>query len=249
MIGSAHKKKPWHITKEMFRAHNSKRINETLSLFNRACEGNFYMTDYYNEKLLIGDSTHSTFSGYSRSLVEKEGFNFYNRILNPDEMAWWEKMSAEASKILYNCPGVQRKNLEFSYDLIATTIDGGEMILRYNLVPFQFDNNWNMWLGLIFCSQLFARPVGPKATIDNFKTGEKFEYINGEFVPSEIKALTNEEISILKWIAGGISGKNMCDLLNISERSLRRREQNAFSKLNANTPAAAVYKAVSLGII
>jgi DNA-binding CsgD family transcriptional regulator len=249
MIGSAYKNKSWDIPKEMYRFFNTKRIDETLGLFNRACDGSFYIADYYHEKMLVGDSSHSTFSGYSRTFVEKEGFEFYRRILSPSELEWFQKVHKEASKILYSYPESQRINLEFSYDLLATTINGKEMILHYKLVPFQFDKNGNMWLGLIFCTQLFSRPIGPKASIDNFETGDKYEFVNGEFVLSKIKALTNDEISILKWIATGIPCKNMCDLLNISERSLRRREQSAFAKLGADTPASAVYKATSLGII
>ena len=249
MIGSARKKKPWRIPKEMVRAFNAKRLDETLGLFNRACEGSFYIADYYNDKMLVGDSSHSTFSGYSRALVEKEGFDFYHRILKPDELKWWKDMCINASKILYGYPESQRGNLVFSYDILATAINNREMILHYKMVPFQFDSNGNMWLGLIFCSQLFSKSLGSKASIDNFESGEKYDYINNEFVLSKSKALTNEEISILKWIATGIPCKNMCELLNISERSLRRREQSAFAKLNADTPASAVYKAASLGII
>jgi len=114
---------------------------------------------------------------------------------------------------------------------------------------FEFDKNGNMWLGLVFASQMFFKPPGVKATIDCFATGEKYDLVNDEFVLSKIKALTNDEIAILKWIASGIPGKNISGLLKISERSLRRKEQCVFDKLDADTPAAAVYKATTLGLI
>ena len=249
MIGPTSPKKPWSIPKEKARLFSFTKINETLGLFNRACGDSFYMNDYFNEKILVGDSAHSTYSGYSRTLVEKEGFDFYNRILKPEEYAWLEKMHRAAYKIFYSYPENQRQNLEISYHLIITTSNGSEIILNYKLVPFLFDENGNMWLGLLFCTQLFATPMGPRATINDFETGKKYEFINDEFVLSETKALTNEEISILKWIAIGMQGKNMCHLLNISERSLERKKQNAFAKLNATTSAAAVYKATTSGII
>ena len=248
-IGSAFKKKPWHIPKEMLRLFGTKKIDEVLGLFNRACEGNFYMADYFNQKMFVGDSSHSTFSGYSRALVEKEGFDFYLRILKQEEFDWMVKMNNEASRVLYDHPESQRKNLKFSYDLIITNVSGREMVLRYKLIPFQFDKNGNLWLGLIFCTQQRSLSLGPKAIIDNFETGERYEFINDEFVLSKIKHLTADEIAILKWIANGMSGKNMCELLKISERSLRRKEQSAFAKLDVNTPSAAVYKAATLGII
>ena len=249
MISPTSPKKPWSIPKEKARLLCSTKINETLGLFNRACDGNFYMTDYFNKKIFVGDSSHSTYSGYSRALVEKEGFDFYRRILKPDEHALLEQIYTEFYNVFYSYSVHQRYNLELSYYLTIENANESEMILNYNLVPFQFDNNGNMWLGLLFCTQLFAKPMGPKATLNNFETGEKYELENGNFVLSETAALTNEEIAILKWLAIGIQGKNMCQLLNISERSLERRKQNAFAKLNATTPAAAVYKATVSGII
>jgi len=242
-------KKPWSIPKEKARLLCPTKINETLSLFNRACDGNFYMIDYFNKKILVGSSSQSTYSGYSRALVEKEGLDFYRRILKPDEYAWFERMYKEVYNVFYSYPEVKRHNLELSYYLMVEATNESEMILSYNLVPFQLDDNGNMWLGLFFCTQLFARPMGPKATISNFETGEKYELINDKFVLAETKALTSEEIAILKWLAIGMQGKNMCQLLNISERSLERRKQNAFAKLNVNTPTAAVYKATRSEII
>jgi len=198
MIGPTSPKKPWNIPKEKIRLFNFKKINETLGLFNRACNGSFYMNDYFHEKILVGDSAHSTYSGYSLALVDNEGFDFYNRILKPEEYAWLEKMHREAYKIFYSYPEIQRQNLEISYHLTITTSSGSEVILNYNLVPFQLDDNGNMWLGLLFCTQLFATPMGPRATINDFETGKKYEFINDEIVLSETKALTYEEISILK---------------------------------------------------
>jgi DNA-binding CsgD family transcriptional regulator len=249
ILGTAFQKKPWHIPKKTFRALSTQKIDEMLGLINRACEGSFYMADYFNEKLLIGDSSLSTFSGYSRALVEKEGFDFYRRILQPDEYNWMQKMAKEAANVLYSYPEPQRKNMEFTYDLKVTTINDREITIRYKLVPFELDENGNLWLGLMFASQQFSVSIGPKAIIDNYKTGERYDFVNGKFVLLETKSLTSDETTILKWIANGISGKNMCDLLKISERSLRRKERSAFDKLGADTPAEAVYKAVTLGII
>ena len=249
VIGSAHRKKPWRIPKEVSRAFGVKKIDDLLDLFNRACGGSFYMVDYHSEKILIGNSSHSTFSGYSRALVEKEGFEFYHRILSPKELNWLTDMCKKASKVFYGFSEEHRRHIEFTYDLLATTANNKELILRYKLVPFQFDRNDNLWLGLIFCQQLQSRPIGPKAFIDDSATGDRYDYVDGEFVLSEIKTLTKLEISILKWLANGISGKNICGLLEISERNLRRKEQALFEKLNADTAAAAIYKATKQGII
>jgi DNA-binding CsgD family transcriptional regulator len=250
MIGESFKKEPWHIPKEMVKAFNTQRLDEVLGMFDRVCDGNFYIEDYLNGSVFVGDASRSTTTGYSRTIVEKEGFNFYRRILKADEYEWYIKMTREASRILYSYPDVQqRKNLEFSYYLMATTINKNDIILRYKLVPYLFDGNGNLWLGLLSSQQLFAQPSGAKATVSNFENGEVYEFKDGEFVLSRTKALTNEEVTILKWIANGISGKNICHLLKVSERSLERKKQSTFSKLSADTPAAAVYKATLLGII
>jgi DNA-binding CsgD family transcriptional regulator len=242
-------RKPWKIPKDLARIYNTRSVESALGLFNRASHGNFYMVDYYEQKLIVGSASASTFCGYSKDIVEIEGFGFYKRILLKNEMKWLAKMNEEAYLIYYNYPESERQNLEFSYDLIAKTQNKQEIVLRHKLVPYKLCSNGNMWLGLCHVTTSSFLHMFSKAHIANIQTGEQYDFIDGRFVPSIIAALSPDEVTILLHMAKDMQRKQIADALNISESSIKKKKQLLFDKLNVKTSAAAVYKATMLKII
>ncbi|MCL2028651.1 MAG: hypothetical protein FWG79_09255, partial [Bacteroidales bacterium] len=221
----AFQKKAWKISKEQARIHSTQKIEEELSLFNRICNGNFYMVDYFHEKLIVGVSSASTLTGHSQTLVKKEGFEFYHRILKPDEFNWLVRMTKEAHNIFYKYPVSQRQDLEFSYGLTAMSANGGEMVLRHRLVPYQLCKNGNMWLSLCFVSISSSLQEPGKAAIVNSKTGEQYDFVKNKFVLSTAKALTHDDIKVLKWMTQELSTGQMCKLLKMSESCFKRHKK------------------------
>jgi len=243
--------KPWKIPRRMERLYSPKNIEKTLSLFDRACEGNFYMVDYCNHKLITSHSDTSTigFFGHSRDLIQIEGIDFYERVLLKSELQWLVQMNEEAHNVFYTYPESERQNLEFSYDLIAKAKNRQNVVLRHKLVPYKLDENGNMWLGLCHVTVSHFLSVFCKAKIVNIQTGENYEFIDGKFLPSDIKALDLEEIAILKSTAEDIPIKQIAQRLKISESSLKRKRQLIFDKLDCKTMVSAIYKATSMKLI
>jgi DNA-binding NarL/FixJ family response regulator len=92
--------------------------------------------------------------------------------------------------------------------------------------------------------------VFSKASVVNTQTGENFYYIDGKFVPSEVKTLTSEEMTILTCTAKkDMQIKQICDTFNISESTLKRKRVALLNKLDVKTMGAAIYKATALRII
>jgi DNA-binding CsgD family transcriptional regulator len=242
--------KPWKIPRDLERFYSQRNVEKALSFFDRSCQGKFYMVDYRKQKLILG-STSSTlsFPRLSKDLIELEGFSFYKRILVDGELEWLMEMKKKAHDIFYSYPEVERQNLEFSYDLIAQSIDNREFVLRHKLVPYKLCNNGNMWLGLCHVVTSSFLSVFNKASIINIETGKTYDFINGEFTKSEIRVLTPDEITILTYATQDMQVKQICDVLHISESNLKRKRLALFDKLDVKTMSAAIYKATLLKLI
>ena len=241
--------KPWKIPRDQERLYCSKNIKEALECLDRITQGNFYMVDYRHHKIITGSSSTASVCGYPKDLVSVEGFDFYKRILVGNELKWLANMNREAHNVFYSYPLQERQKLEFTYDLIAKTIDKREVVLRHKLVPYKLCKNGNMWLGLCHVAASPFLPVFCKATIVNIQSGENYDFIDDKFVLSEAKTLTPDEITILTCTAKDMPLKQICALLDISESRLKRKKLTLFNKLNVRTISAAIYKATVLKIV
>ena len=239
--------KPWAISKELARAFSVKKIEATLGIFNRAGATNFYVVDFYKQRLILGNSTNVEFSGYSKIIIEKEKFEFYDRILKAGETENLIKLHEKAVEIFYQYPESQRYDLEITCYLTAKTANDDEMVLQHIIVPYKLCNNGNMWLSLFTVTPVPILPLH-KARIVHIKTGEVYNYINDTFVLSEFGTLTSEDIKMLELFAKDMSVKELCDLLKISESGYKLKRQRIFQKLNVKSWAAAVCKAYELRI-
>jgi DNA-binding CsgD family transcriptional regulator len=242
-------RKPWKIPKDLERLYNAKNIEIALSAFDRASKDNFYMVDYLNQKLITGIHRSHTLSGYSKDVLEIEGFDFYERVLSKGEMKWLVNVNKEAHNVFYDYPVEERLNLEFSYDLVAENINKHKIILQHRLVPYKLCKNGNMWLGLCHVEASSFLTIHSKASIVNYKTGEQFEYIDGKFLPTVAKSLTTDEIAILSHMAKDLQRKEIAEMLKVSEASIKKKKQTLFNKLNVKTSTAAVYKATVMKLI
>lgn len=241
--------KPWKIPRDLERLYNAKNVEIALSVFDRVSRDNFYMVDYRNQKLITGVHREHTLSGYSKDILEIEGFDFYQRVLPKKEMAWLAQMNKEAHNVFYSYPEDQRLNLEFSYDLVGEDLNKQEIILHHRLVPYKLCKNGNMWLALCHVTASSFLSVINKANIVNFKTGEQFDYVDGKFVSAIAKSLTADEVAILSHMAKDLQRKEIADTLKISEGSIKKKKQTLFEKLNVKTSTAAVYKATVMKLI
>jgi DNA-binding CsgD family transcriptional regulator len=245
-----HIQKPWKISKESKRLYCPKNIEKALGFFSRVSQSNFYLVDYYEQKLFTGKTMMPPVPfNFSKEIFEKEGFDLYKRFVSKDELKWFTQINEEAHKVLYSYPEAERWNLEFFYDLIAKTPNREEIILRHKLVVYELDKNGNLWLELCHITPSSFMSMVSKACIVNIRTGERFDFIDGKFVASTIATLTPEEIMILTHMAKDMPNKQIAGALKISESNLKRKRLALFDKLGVKTPAAAIYKATMLKII
>jgi DNA-binding CsgD family transcriptional regulator len=246
----------WKISKELSRNFNTKNIRNDLNLFDRICQNNlrpchasFFVIDFYKRKIMFGALSPQLFLGYHTDLIEDSGLDFYKLVLSKDELKWWEQLNMAMQEVLQNFPISERCNLTFSYELIATDENKRNVILQHTLTPYKLDENGNMWLSLCRVKPAKRLSVLGKASLINSETGDHFDYFDGHFLPSIVTTLTELDIEILGYVAGGLQRKEISEKMKILESTMKKKIQDIFKKLNVTTSAAAVYKAAQMNII
>ena len=243
-------KKEWKIPKDLKRNFSKKRIEAILGSFSSITNDNVYMIDFRLQKIIVSNAFNPTISGYSKEMIKKEGFRIYNRILQSNEQKWLMKMSEDAYRIFYSYDDIEKRlAFLFSYDVVAKAKDGREVTLYHRLIPYQLCSNGNMWLAICVISSNTLSLKATKACIDNRITSKRYNYIDGKFRLEKQKHLTQDELTILKYLANGAMLKQIGDKLNVHQRYVDRKQKNALKKLGATTPAMAIYRATNMGLI
>jgi len=240
--------KIWNIPKDLERSFGIEKIEETLNLFNCAGDNHYIVMDYFRQKIITGTPSCATLTGYSREVIQKDGFSFYRRILEKSEMDWLIKLITARHELFFSYPEYRRKDLSLSFDLTTKNANQTELVLRHKLVPYQLCKNGNLWLELCFVTET-AFEHTPKAIAVDSQTGRQYDFINGAFKLSDIKILSQEELNILRWMTKDLSAKQICEHLGIADSSLKRKKRKIYETLGVSTSAGAVYKAHLIGII
>lgn len=241
--------KKWDIPRKQLDIFNEQEIEDTLFAFNKSCTGYYYMLDYYHEKIIVASNTTPVLCGYSKKVMERDGFDFFQRILNPKEQKWLDAVNTAAWKIFYRVHEQKRRNLSLSYDLSVKTVNKVVDVLHYRVTPFKLCQNGNLWLGLCHVMLSPSKEMENKAEIVNTETGQRYVFSKSEFMPSKTEILTNREIEILQLMAKDMTGQQISKTLGIALTVYNRHKRSMFDKLGVDKAATAIHKAHIEGII
>jgi len=221
-----------------------------LGYVSRAINLDLCMFDFQEKRIVIGNLTGHTIAGLPIETIRKEGVNIYDKILSNSEIEWAKNMMNESYKFFAQYDDfATRMELVLSWSLQVNTPNGREITLDHRLVPYKLDDNGDLRLALCSISTFPLTYKTTKACIDCVKTGERYDYIDGKFIRSQHKYLTEEELSILGYLADGFAIKQISVKMGLCQRMIERKKKEALDKLGAPTQAAAVYRAMSMGLI
>jgi DNA-binding CsgD family transcriptional regulator len=242
-------KSNWKIPKGELKAYDKTEIEGILHSFNQSCSGVYYMLDYYHEKIILDSLAASVLCGYPKETIEKYGFDFFKKILNPDEQNWLDRVNTAGYRFLFNYPEKGRKDLVISYDLTVRTVNGISYPLHHKISPFKFDRNANMWLGLCYVTESSSKEMKHTASILDTLLGKKYNFDNDEFKLSDTEILSYREKQILMLMTKDLTRDQICENMRISRTALNRGTRKMFDKLGVDKIAGAIRKAHIDGII
>jgi len=240
----------WNISKKDLNTFDREGIENILGSFNRTSGGSYYMLDYCEKKLFVDAFSPTVLCGYSKDLADSEGFNFFKRTQDPKDQSWLDKVNVKAFRFFFNYPEKKRRNLVVSYDLTVQKMDGSICVLHHKNTPFRLCRNGNVWLGLCHVTEgAFSVSKNRKASIFDATDNKRYDFVNGEFMLSDVVFLTDVEKQILRLMAKDLTADRISQDLDISVPTLNRYKRKIFDKLGVNKSTSAIHKAFGEGLI
>jgi hypothetical protein len=111
MITGTYVRKPWNIPKAWEKLSSREQITTFLRMLNQFENGSYYVQDYFKERILIDLPTSPILCGYSKELAEKEGFDFFRRIMDEEHFYLRTYRDSEFFKLFHHLPCEHRKAL------------------------------------------------------------------------------------------------------------------------------------------
>jgi DNA-binding CsgD family transcriptional regulator len=155
----------------------------------------------------------------------------------------------EFFQIVSQYPEHKRRNLALHYDIVVEHATRGKLILSHKSSYFKSDKNGSVWLSLHSYAISSSNVAGKRAVVINTETGERYDFVSKTFILSDSEVLDPKELAMLKLSIAGLSDKQVCGEMGISDSTLTRLKRSIRAKLDVYNTAGAVHKAHLLGIL
>jgi DNA-binding CsgD family transcriptional regulator len=239
--------KTWSIT-EPTNQKTFEYATNMLRAFSRLQGYEYYLIDYYEEKLHFIDPSSIMLCGHSLKEAEKLGMEFYEKIVEPTEWEWVLEYNEKAFELFYSLDVARRKDITISYTLKLINTSGMETNTIHEITLIELDEKGNPWLVL---ARVVTSPDDHihKAHVIDKKTGERWNFINGNFKKSKSTEVSQEEKQIIRYLVAGHSTEAICGFLDINRRTFSRWLDALYKKLGVSTKSALVHKAGRYGLV
>lgn len=216
-----------------------------------ATAGNSGVTifDMYRKEHVFASYNFETLFGYNRKLMEKDGNDYFNSRVHPDDFLASLKNGINIMRLYFSMGKEKRMQVKSITEYRILNGEGKYIRVIEQHQPLELDNNGNLWLslGIIDISPNQENYNGVHSSIINYKTGE--------VIPVSLAgkqgdtALSEREKEILLLIKDGMLSKEISDKLLISVHTVNTHRQHILQKLNANNSLEAVKFAGDLGLL
>jgi DNA-binding CsgD family transcriptional regulator len=228
---------------DMDAAPNKKNSEFDIDDFASMSNDAIYVIDF-REKQFRYVSEHDLFlCGHSQYEVLNLGYDFFPKIVHPEDLPLWEKMHTDILKYLLG-PEDQLENINyFSFTLrIKNLLQIAErqkyLMVHHKLKPvFQDDQ---IYLGICM---LKISAISTSGNLEIFYKNEmnlKYSFAGQKWKLQDIELLTDCEINIIKLAMMGLNEKQIADKLCLSIGTIRNKCSALYQKLNVNNMMQAI---------
>jgi DNA-binding CsgD family transcriptional regulator len=204
----------------------------------------FYVIDLAAGRICYVRSDNPFLCGYSAEDALKSGYDFYKKIIHPDDLLLWEKIRTVIFSYLNDC-GKKRDEIDYfsctfrlqrKYSFAPRPL---QQMLYHRMKPVWVDNK----LCYLICSAKSSavRKAGNLCMYHRYElTYEAYNFISRRWKQKAIEPLTERERAILMLAQQGKNAKEIaCDLCK-GFHTIRNQIKPIFSKLNTHSMQEAV---------
>ena len=203
--------------------------------------------DLYQKKHVYLSSRFETIFGFNINKAHKEGNEYFNKKVHPDDILDSMKIATYFLNIAYSLPEKERKDYKLINDYRIKNGENKYIRVIEQFQALELDKHGNIWLALCVMdlspNQDISLPLLNK--VINFKTGELFHF------PGTTKEidLSKREKEILDLVSEGMISKVIADNLFISVHTVNTHRQKILEKLNVKNSHEAIKLAKNYGLI
>ncbi|HEX2982584.1 MAG TPA: helix-turn-helix transcriptional regulator [Ignavibacteriales bacterium] len=202
--------------------------------------------DLYKREHIYLSSKFESVHGYNLEEAYKEGNEYFDSRVHPDDMIDRLRAGNYFLKMAYDIGPVKMMDYKLLTEYRMLSRNGYIRVVE-QFKALETDKRGNIWLA--FCLMDIA-PVNDitspaKFRLINYRTGDLYY-----FPPIEEKPdLSTREQEVLKLISQGLISKQIADSLYISVHTVNTHRQRIIEKLNVSNTAEAVKFAYDIGLL
>ena len=235
------------------RTPNYQKLGNTEILLNTIGEilpHNSYIIDHYRKNFFYVSNDSIFLCGYSREEVLEMGYDFYERILSPEDLKKLIEINKARVQFFNSLDKSLRSSSYSSYDLVLCRKDGRAICVNHKIKPYLLTFDQNAWLS-ICCMKYSVNNKSGNVFYNVKKNNQRFSYSfkTKEWVKLPPIILSPNEKVVAIEVDRGTPDKLLSDILNVSKDTITYYKKQILKKTGTTTIKKAIDILTSNGII
>ncbi len=193
-----------------------------------------YIFDYFkNEFLYLSD--HPLFlCGQKADYVKRQGFDFFINNLPMTEVHMLAKVHTAGFRFFNNLSHEEKlhHSVTCNFHLLHKS---GQILVSHKITPILLDEIGSIWLAMGNVSMASERSTGNVEIINSRSlTKYRYDFDRDEWKPEKHFFVTTREKEIIMLSAQGLTNKEICLKLNLTEAAIKFHKSKLFKKLGVS---------------
>lgn len=205
--------------------------------------------DMFQKKYVFVRNRFRDTLGYDEDRAAEEGFEFFFRIMHPEDVTMVIDTTTKALQVILGEPPEKRHDYKTVFEHRLRDKSGRYIRFLQQEATLELDLKGNLWLVLILVdvSPNQQETRGFQRSMINIRTGKILSFDEGE--PGAESPLSPREMEILGLLDKGLVSKEIADRLFISANTVNNHRQNIIRKMGLSNTAEALAYAKRIGIV
>ncbi|MDR0573190.1 MAG: LuxR C-terminal-related transcriptional regulator [Tannerella sp.] len=210
---------------------------ETFKRMSTIINGSIYVIDFHKQCFLFVSGHDLFLSGFSPGNVLKMGYDFFPKIIHPDDLP----LFIDIHRAILQCLSEPNSLQEIDYFAFNIRLmNHGLPLMVYHKMTPLFMNGYAR-IGVCHLSGSVTHKSGNlEICFKDRKKSSLYSFKQQQWQPQESLSLTSREKSILKLARQGKCNKEIGDIIHASERTIRNTETTLYKKLNVHSMCEAI---------
>jgi len=224
---------------------NDKELLEAFTDISDMMSEALIMLDFQKRNFLYVSSHYLFLGGYTPEMVKREGYEFFKRMLHPEDLPLWRDIHVILLKSLYYHQLPTERIHFFGCTLRIRSFLSDEdkkpdYLMAYLKIKPLFLQNLPC-MGICLLSVSVVPNSGNLCVYYNNCDYSTYSFISGKWSFHPFAPLSKREKQILVWCQEGLSNNEMADKLNLTVKVVEKvktslfEEQSLFDELNLNS--------------